>query len=80
MMHSGNQSQRVRLLLSVERIWAMSLPFRLATRARAHGFSPGLRNLIRYEAKRFRHLLYERERLAYFLDRLHLSRIARRLR
>lgn len=54
---------RIGLVLSAGRLWAMSMPFRLAAKAPGFGFAPGLRNLLRYEARRVWHWLYERERL-----------------
>ena len=54
---------RIGLILSASRLWSMSMPFRLATKASGFGFSPGVRNLLRYEARRVWHWLYERERL-----------------
>lgn len=57
--------KRIGLVLPPGRIWIMSLPFRLAYRARVLGFSPGLRNLLGYEVRRLWYLLYERDRLTY---------------
>jgi len=54
---------RIGLILSAGRLWVMSMTFRLATTAPGFGFAPGLRNLLRYEARRLWHWLYERERL-----------------
>ena len=67
------------LVLSVGRLWVMTLPFRLGYRSRAPGFRPGVRNIVVYELRRLWHRLYERERLGYhvgalrpFLERLGL--------
>jgi hypothetical protein len=57
--------KRIGLVLSVGRLWVMSLPFRLACRSSAPGFRPGVRNLVVYELRHLWHLIYERERLAY---------------
>lgn len=54
---------RIGLILPVGRLWVMSMPFRLAAKAPGFGFAPGLRNLLRYEARRVWHWLYERERM-----------------
>lgn len=54
------------------RIWLMSLAFRIVYQPRTFGFSPGLRNLLAYELRRFWHLVYERDRIAFYLDRLPL--------
>lgn len=56
--------KRIGLVLSVGRLWVMSLPFRLGCRSRTPGFAPGMRNLLAYELRRLWHRLYERERLA----------------
>ncbi len=56
---------RIGLILSAGWLWVMSMAFRLATKAPGFGFAPGLRNLLRYEARRLWHWLYERERLVY---------------
>lgn len=58
------------LLLSVGRLWLMSLPFRVGLRSTARGFRPGVKNIVAYEARRFRHRIYERERLSYYIDRM----------
>jgi hypothetical protein len=65
------------LVLSVGRLWVMTLPFRLGYRSRAPGFRPGVRNILAYEFRRLWHRLYERERFGYrarslraFLDRV----------
>lgn len=62
--------KRWELTLPILRIWLISLPFRLACRPKGPGFSPGLRNLISYESGRLWHLLYDRERLFYWADRM----------
>lgn len=54
---------RTSLLLSTGRLWAMSMPFRLVGKVPGFGFAPGLRNVLRFEARRFWHWLYEGERL-----------------
>lgn len=54
---------RIGLRLSAGRLWVMSMTFRLATKAPGSGFAPGLRNMLRYEARRVWHWLYEWERL-----------------
>jgi len=68
------------LVLSVGRLWVMTLPFWLGYRSRAPGFRPGVRNLVVYELRRLWHRLYERERLGYHVGtRQHLlNRIRRR--
>jgi hypothetical protein len=73
-------AKRIGLVLSVSRLWMMSLPFRLGSRSRAPGFAPGARNLLVYELRRLGHWLYERERLAYHVGGLRsvLSRVFRR--
>lgn len=55
------------LLLPVGRLWLMSLPFRLGLRRPAAGFQPGAKSTAAYLLRRFWHLLYERERLNYYL-------------
>jgi hypothetical protein len=72
--------KRIGLVLSVSRLWMMSLPFRLGGRGGAPGFAPGARNLLVYESRRLGHWLYERERLSYHVGSVHsvLSRISRR--
>jgi hypothetical protein len=62
--------KRSGLLLSASRIWLISLPFRLVCHPNNPGFSPGLRNLITYEAGKLWHWCYERERLVYWADRI----------
>ena len=68
------------LVLSVGRLWVMTLPFRLGYRSRAPGFRPGVRNIVVYELRRLWHRLYERERLGYHVGTLQhlLNRIRRR--
>lgn len=68
------------LVLSVGRLWVMTLPFRLGYRSRVSGFRPGVRNIVVYEIRRLWHRLYERERLGYNVGRLQylLNRICRR--
>lgn len=58
------RKKRIGLVLSVGRLWVMSLPFRLGSRSHASGFAPGMINLLVYEIRRLWHRLYERERLA----------------
>jgi hypothetical protein len=58
------------LVLSVGRLWVMTLPFRIGYRSRAPGFRPGVRNLVVYERRRLWHRLYERERIAYHVGGL----------
>ena len=72
--------KRIGLMLSVGRLWAMSLPFRLGCRSRTPGFSPGAGDLVVYELRRLWHWIYERERLAYHVGTLQhvLNRIRRR--
>lgn len=74
------REKRNGLMLSVGRIWVMSLPFRLGCRSRAPGFAPGLRNVLGYEFRRLWHWIYERERLSYRLGGLCtiLRRVIRR--
>ena len=62
--------KRIGLVLSVGRLWVMTLPFRLGCRSSAPGFRPGVRNLVGYELRRLWHLIYERERLALLGARL----------
>jgi hypothetical protein len=62
--------RKPRLLLSSGRLWMMSLPFRLGCRLTSPGFSPGWRNLLAWTLGRWRHRLWERERVAYYLGRL----------
>ncbi len=57
--------KRTGLVLSVGRIWSMSLPFRLVSRLVVPGYAPGFRNFLVYEMRRIWHRLYERERLIY---------------
>lgn len=68
------------LVLSVGRLWVMTLPFRLGYRSGAPGFRPGVRNIIVYEIRRLWHRLFERERLGYHVGSLQhlLNRIRRR--
>jgi hypothetical protein len=74
------REKRIGLVLSVGRLWVMTLPFRLGYRSRVPGFRPGVRNLVVYERRRLWHRLYERERLAYHVGSLQdlLNRIRRR--
>lgn len=58
------------LLLSVARMWLMSLTFRLYYRQRVPSFGPGLRHMLRYELGRLGHALYEPDRLKYLRARL----------
>lgn len=62
--------KRTGLVLSVGRLWMMSLPFRLSYRSTTPGFTPGSRNLVGYELRRLWHLIYERERLGYYVGGL----------
>lgn len=62
--------RRIGLVLSVGRLWLMTLPYRLGLRSQALGFRPGVKNLIGYEFRRFWHWLYERERFSYYVARL----------
>jgi len=62
--------KRIGLVLSVGRLWVMSLPFQLGCRSRVPGFRPGVSNLVRYELRRLWHRIYERERLALLGARL----------
>lgn len=61
-------SKRRRGLLSpVGRLWLMSLPFRLGSGRPVAGFQPGVKNTAAYVLRRIWHLLYERERLNYYV-------------
>jgi hypothetical protein len=64
------REKRIGLVVSVGRLWVMSLPFRLVCHSRAPGFAPGMRNLLAYEFRRLWHWLYERERIDYRLGGL----------
>jgi len=44
--------KRTGLVLSVGRLWVMTLPFRLGFRSQALGFRPGVKNLFVYEFRR----------------------------
>jgi len=59
------REKRNGLMLSVGRLWVMSLPFRLCCRNPTPGFAPGMRNLLAYEFRRLWHWFYERERVDY---------------
>ena len=63
--------KRTGLVLSVGRLWLMSLPFRLVSRLAGPGYAPALRNFLVYELRRLWHRLYERERLIHRAGRLH---------
>jgi len=64
------RSRRVGLMLSAAQLWYMSLPFRLYFKPLEKGYAPGLRNLLRYECRKLRHTLYERDRLGYVVEKL----------
>jgi hypothetical protein len=55
-------------VLSVLWLWAASLPFRRLPRGQ--GFSPGIRNVLRWEFGRLSHLLLDRDRLRWWRARL----------
>ena len=57
-------------LLAPGSLWLMALPYRLLFRRQYCHFSPGLKNLVKYEALRLWLGLYDREKLAYFKQRL----------
>jgi hypothetical protein len=57
-----------RSVLSVLWLWAASLPFRRLPRG--HGFSPGLRNVLRWEFGRLSHVLLDRDRWHWWRARL----------
>lgn len=63
-------AKRFGLTLSASRLWTMSMAFRLYFRPRNSGFAPGLRNLLRYELRRVRLVLHDRDRLAYYAAKL----------
>ena len=44
--------KRTGLVLSVGRLWVMTLPFRLGFRSQALGFRAGVKNLFVYEFRR----------------------------
>lgn len=61
--------KRPSLVLSVTQLWLMGLPFRFYYRQRISSFAPGLRNMISYQVKVRRFVLYDRDRLRYIYIR-----------
>lgn len=65
-----SKQKRTGLVLSVPRLWWMSLPFRPYFRGGMSAFSPGAGGLLRFEIRRLGYALFERERLKYLLERI----------
>ncbi len=63
-------SRRRTTVIPMLRLWLMALPFRLWFRRRPDCFNPGLRHLLRFEGRRLVQGLCERERLAYWKQKL----------
>lgn len=66
---SMDANGRRKLVLPVWRLWLMNQAFRASGR-HFLGFGPGAFNLLRYEALRVLHVLYERDRLRWWALRL----------
>ena len=58
------------MMLSVRKIWMMSLAFRSLTNRPGYGFAPGWRNVRDYELAKLWHVLYEPDRLRWWRARL----------
>lgn len=60
---------RSRLVLSPWRLWLMNQVFRFIE-GNKQGLGPGAGNMVRYEASRLHHRLFEKDRMRWYLLRI----------